>query len=161
MADFLPQLLPVLLQTVERQSAQLKQARDVDKAWRASLDTRLADILELLKSVAKHGPSPPSASAATTALNPASHTPSAGVEAPAATGSLNYFLSHYQATGSDQVGMLQLELEKLGLSCWLDNKAEDLTKAGEGHNLFTHHSSLADHQACAPASKSQVASCFF
>ena len=26
--------------------------------------------------------------------------------------------------------MLQLELEKLGLECWLDNKAEDLTKEG-------------------------------
>ena len=26
--------------------------------------------------------------------------------------------------------MLQLELEKLGLQCWLDNKAEDLTKEG-------------------------------
>ena len=63
----------------------------------------------------------------------------------------HWFLSHFQRTGGDQVGMLQvhvsgafafpltpvpfpltqLELEKLGFSCWLDNKADDLTKQGE------------------------------
>ena len=42
----------------------------------------------------------------------------------------HFFLSHAQATGADQVGQLALELEKLGFISWLDNRANDLTKAG-------------------------------
>ena len=38
--------------------------------------------------------------------------------------------SHFQSTGADQAAMLELELSKLGFSCWLDNRAVDLTKAG-------------------------------
>ena len=37
-------------------------------------------------------------------------------------------MQHYQATGADQVAMLELELARLGMRCWVDNKAEDLTK---------------------------------
>ena len=37
--------------------------------------------------------------------------------------------SHFQATGSDQVATLELELQRLGFCSWLDNKAEDLTRA--------------------------------
>ena len=49
--------------------------------------------------------------------------------------------SHFQRTGGDQVGVLQLELEKLGFKSWLDNKATDLTKQGmrngiEGCGVF-------------------------
>ena len=36
----------------------------------------------------------------------------------------------YQATGADQVGMIELELRQLGFRSWVDNKAEDLTKEG-------------------------------
>eukprot|EP00935_MAST-01C_sp_MAST-1C-sp1_P000185 g185.t1 len=42
----------------------------------------------------------------------------------------HFFLSHFQATGSDQVATLELELKQLGLMSWYDNKAMDLTKAG-------------------------------
>ena len=38
--------------------------------------------------------------------------------------------SHFQATGSDQVATLELELQRLGFRSWYDNKASDLTKAG-------------------------------
>eukprot|EP00935_MAST-01C_sp_MAST-1C-sp1_P001654 g1654.t1 len=39
-------------------------------------------------------------------------------------------LSLLLSTGADQVAMIELELSKLGFVCWLDNRADDLTKAG-------------------------------
>ncbi len=32
----------------------------------------------------------------------------------------SFFLSHYQATGGDQVGLLERGLEELGHRCWFD-----------------------------------------
>ena len=41
---------------------------------------------------------------------------------------VDFFLSHYQATGGDQVMTLELRLEQLGFVCWLDQKAVSITK---------------------------------
>jgi hypothetical protein len=73
-------------------------------------------------------------------LQPASHT---SAVAPATTTSANagniplpgdshthFFLSHCQSTGGDQTNAIYLELQKLGFSCWYDNRATDLTKEG-------------------------------
>merc|ERR1719262_1912214 len=40
----------------------------------------------------------------------------------------HFFLSHYQASGGDQVDALQQELERRAFRCWYDNKMERLTK---------------------------------
>eukprot|EP00935_MAST-01C_sp_MAST-1C-sp1_P002801 g2801.t1 len=42
----------------------------------------------------------------------------------------HFFISHSQATGGDQANTLYLEFERLGFSCWYDNRASDLTKDG-------------------------------
>ena len=34
----------------------------------------------------------------------------------------DFFLSHYQATGGDQVMTLELRLSHMGFVCWLDQK---------------------------------------
>ena len=38
----------------------------------------------------------------------------------------DFFLSHYQATGGDQVMTLELRLSHMGFVCWLDQKASIL-----------------------------------
>jgi hypothetical protein len=73
-------------------------------------------------------------------LQPASHT---SAVAPATATSANtgtlplqgdshnhFFLSHCQSTGGDQTNAIYLELQKLGFSCWYDNRATDLTQEG-------------------------------
>jgi hypothetical protein len=73
-------------------------------------------------------------------IQPAFHT---SAVAPATTTSANagtiplpgdshthFFLSHCQSTGGDQVNAIYLELQKLGFSCWYDNRATDLTQEG-------------------------------
>ena len=40
----------------------------------------------------------------------------------------DFFLSHYQATGGDQVMSLELRLTSMGYTCWLDQKAATITK---------------------------------
>ena len=40
----------------------------------------------------------------------------------------DFFLSHYQATGGDQVMTLELRLSNMGYECWLDQKADSITK---------------------------------
>ena len=55
-------------------------------------------------------------------------TPSSGSE----TSGVDFFLSHYQATGGDQVMALELRLEQLGFVCWLDQKAASITKESMG-----------------------------
>ena len=147
----LAQLVPVLLQTLTRQNSQLEAAR----RERDELDGKLDEILGLLKSMANVVAGQVRRPTSVGAVEQAPvETKSGGGTAADAPGhaeegnqpvlrrgnvlpadlppdvSLHYFLSHYQATGADQVGMLQLELEALGLSSWIDNKAEDLTKAG-------------------------------
>ena len=53
----------------------------------------------------------------------------AGVGAPLPDGiSHHFFLSHYQATGGDQVDSLHHELKDRGFSCWYDNRMANLTK---------------------------------
>ena len=47
----------------------------------------------------------------------------------------HFFLSHYQASGGDQVNTLCLELERLGVRCWYDNQMEDLTKEAKVPSL--------------------------
>jgi hypothetical protein len=42
----------------------------------------------------------------------------------------HFFLSHCQSTGGDQTNAIYLELERIGFSCWYDNRASDLTKEG-------------------------------
>ena len=37
------------------------------------------------------------------------------------------FLSHYQSTGGDQVGVLQRELQMRGFTSWLDIKEKEIT----------------------------------
>ena len=40
----------------------------------------------------------------------------------------DFFLSHYQATGGDQVMALELKLSGMGYNCWLDQNAATITK---------------------------------
>ena len=56
----------------------------------------------------------------------------AGVGAPELPSGLehHFFLSHYQATGGDQVDGLHQELKARGFSCWYDNRMTNLTKQG-------------------------------
>ena len=83
-------------------------------------------------------PAPAPVSAVVSAPSPES-TPTSAADADAEvnlrTGSVmpailpksctsHFFLSHAQKTGSDQVGVLQLELERLGFVSWYDNRAE-------------------------------------
>jgi hypothetical protein len=72
-------------------------------------------------------------------LQPASHTAVASAAATSAnTGTLplpgdshnHFFLSHCQSTGGDQTNAIYLELQKLGFTCWYDNRATDLTQEG-------------------------------
>jgi hypothetical protein len=127
----------ILLATLSRQSIQLDQmqrAHEANDAWRNTFDDKLTEIMSLLKSMAHV--------VAHTSSNQVSSFPKseAPVEVterteeqhpgPLERGNvlssdlpelckLHYFLSHYQASGGDQVGMLELELEKLGMLCWL------------------------------------------
>ena len=39
----------------------------------------------------------------------------------------DFFLSHYQATGGDQVATLELRLQQKGFSCWVVQMAEEIT----------------------------------
>ena len=40
----------------------------------------------------------------------------------------DFFLSHYQSTGGDQVMTLELRLSAMGFHCWLDQNAATITK---------------------------------
>ena len=42
----------------------------------------------------------------------------------------HFLLSHCQSTGGDQVDAIYLELQKLGFSCWYDNRDTDLSQEG-------------------------------
>ena len=59
----------------------------------------------------------------------------------------HFFLSHYQATGGDQVDSLCAQLEKRGFRCWYDNKMKQLTK--DSH-LSRHLSRLPIHACLGP-----------
>ena len=73
----------------------------------------------------------------------------------------HFFLSHFQATGSDQVATLELELQRLGFCSWLDNKADDLTKAVRTKLSFSIDPLIvaARYRGCKRASPRRTASC--
>ena len=59
-----------------------------------------------------------------------STVPSTEVTTPAAVVEIkhDFFLSHFQATGGDQVMALELRLSVMGFDCWLDQNAHTITK---------------------------------
>jgi hypothetical protein len=132
-AEPLSQLVPILLATLSRQSIQLDQmqrAHETNGAWRNTFDDKLTEIMSLLKSMSHTSSNQVSSFPKSEAPVEVKERTEEQQPGPLERGNilssnlpelctLHYFLSHYQASGGDQVGMLQLELEKLGMLCWL------------------------------------------
>jgi hypothetical protein len=110
------------------------------KAAAVSQASKSIDISQQPSQISSHKPDTTTKAAFQPSLQSAPHT---SAVTPATTTSANagtiplpgdshthFFLSHCQGTGGDQTNAICLELQKLGFTCWYDNRATDLTKEG-------------------------------